>query len=153
MSTSEVLCTTSAEALAMGKFVILPRHCMYSTCLNAVDVYLFLSKLNGPFLFQFVGSNTFFLQFPNCLSYETWDECLERLQFALKNEPTPLSASFRHVLSWDGATERLIQASTITVHEAEIRKLKGLDKADIKAAQFHVDAGTKSNWLRKKILT
>lgn len=125
MSTSEVLCTTSAEALAMGKFVILPRHC----------------------------SNTFFLQFPNCLSYDSWDECLERLQFALKNEPTPLSEEHRHALSWDGATERLVKSAAITKRDFEARKAKGLDKADAKAAQFHVDAGTKSNWLRKKILT
>jgi len=103
--------------------------------------------------FSIAGSNTFFLQFPNCLSYDTWDECLEKLQFALKNEPTPLSDEDRHALSWDGATERLIKASAITKREYEERKSKGLDKADLKAAQFHVDAGTKSNWLRKKILT
>lgn len=104
-------------------------------------------------LLVLTGSNTFFLQFPNCLSYETWDECLDRLQFALTNEPAPLTESFRHVLSWDGATERLIQASAITNREAQARIDKGLDKADIKAALFHVDAGTKSGWLRKKILT
>lgn len=75
------------------------------------------------------------------------------MQFALKNEPVPLTESYRHVLSWDGATERLIQASAITTREAQARISKGLDKADIKAAQFHVDAGRKSGWLRKKILT
>ena len=100
-----------------------------------------------------IGSNTFFLQFPNCLSYDSWDECLERLQYALKNEPTPLAEEHRYALSWDGATERLVTSAAITKREFEARKSKGLDKADAKAAQFHVDAGTKSNWLRKKILT
>lgn len=32
MSTTEVLCTTSAEALAMGKFLILPNHREYGRC-------------------------------------------------------------------------------------------------------------------------
>ena len=46
-STSEVLCTTTAEALAMNKFIIIPKH----------------------------PSKNFFLQFTNFLSYDTLEEC------------------------------------------------------------------------------
>jgi hypothetical protein len=90
-STSEVLCTTSAEALAMGKFVILPSH----------------------------PSNDFFAQFPNCLSYATKEEFVGNLYYAMTHSPEPLTEEYAHELSWDAATERLEAAACIPVEEAE----------------------------------
>jgi hypothetical protein len=93
-STSEVLCTTSAEALAMGKFVILPSH----------------------------PSNDFFAQFPNCLSYATKEEFVGNLYYALTHSPEPLTEEYAYELSWDAATERLEAAVCIPVEEAEKMK-------------------------------
>lgn len=90
-STSEVLCTTSAEALAMGKFVIIPSH----------------------------PSNDFFAQFPNCLTYATKEEFVAYLCYALTHSPEPLTREYAHALSWEAATERLIAAGAIPVAEAE----------------------------------
>jgi hypothetical protein len=70
----------------------------------------------------------------------------------LENTPEPLSETHARALSWEGATDRLIKAAAITKREAEARERKGLNKADVKAAQFHLDAGKKSDWLRAKIL-
>ena len=91
-STSEVLCTTSAEALAMGKFVILPSH----------------------------PSNDFFAQFPNCLTYTSKEDFVGNLYYALTHSPEPLSEETSYALTWKAATERLEAAACIPQHEADL---------------------------------
>jgi len=81
-SQSEVLSTTTAEALAMGKYVVLERH----------------------------PSNSFFAPFRNALFYDTPAEFLLQLRYALATTPAPLTAEERRGLSWEGATERFLGA-------------------------------------------
>ena len=119
-STSEVLCTTTAEALAMGKFVILPKH----------------------------PSNDFFLQFANCLAYETLEECAEKIKWAMDRNPIPLSEEERHKFTWEAATERLISSSLVTFREARERSEKGMDKTDARIAYWLSESGEKGNMLR-----
>lgn len=92
-STSEVLCTTVAEALGMGKFVVVPSH----------------------------PSNDFFAEFPNCLVYANKDEFVGNLYYALTHSPEPLTNEYSHALSWEAATQRLEAAGSIPVKEAELR--------------------------------
>eukprot|EP00557_Chaetoceros_sp_GSL56_P009084 CAMPEP_0176491984 /NCGR_PEP_ID=MMETSP0200_2-20121128/8728_1 /TAXON_ID=947934 /ORGANISM="Chaetoceros sp., Strain GSL56" /LENGTH=951 /DNA_ID=CAMNT_0017889459 /DNA_START=96 /DNA_END=2951 /DNA_ORIENTATION=+ len=120
-SVTEVLCTTTAEALAMGKFVIIPKHI----------------------------SNEFFFQFSNCLCYESIEECVEKIQWALENEPSPLTEEEAHIFTWDAATDRMIQASIITKREARYRSEKGHDKADSRMAKIHSEGGKKSDLIRR----
>jgi len=111
-SVSEVLCTVTAEAIAMGKFVIIPNH----------------------------PSNTFFQQFPNCLMYKDDDEFLLQLEFAVSHDPEPLSEESRDALTWQGATERLVQAVAISHREAARRdRLRGRDQ---RLADLHIKMGT-----------
>jgi len=90
-STSEVLCTTVSEALAMGKFVVLPSH----------------------------PSNDFFAQFPNCLPYSNKEEFVGNLYYALTHSPEPLTKEYAYALSWEAATKRLEAAGSISVQESE----------------------------------
>lgn len=95
-SITEVLCTTTAEALAMGKFVLIPHH----------------------------ASNHFFSQFPNCLQYKPgrYYEFCVLLHYALTHAPTPLSAEQAHLLTWEAATDRFIKASSVSLRDAARRE-------------------------------
>ena len=110
LSDTEVLCTTTAEALAMGKFVIIPSH----------------------------PSNDFFLAFPNCLAFSSPEECVEKIKWALRNEPEPLSGIHRKMLTWEGANERLFEAAAVTTAEAEEKERAGENEVNKSIARKHV---------------
>ena len=112
-SVSEVLCTTTAEALAMGKFAIIPVH----------------------------PSNTFFLKFPNCLPYRNKFEIVANLRWAMSHDPEPLTPELAREFTWEAATERFIAASAITWEEARARERLGWSKVDERIAWFHNEAG------------
>ena len=79
-STSDALCTTTSEALAMEKFVILPVH----------------------------PSNEYFYTFRNCLLYSSDEELRECFRRAQKENPRKLTRWEREHLSWERATRKLV---------------------------------------------
>mmetsp|Transcript_24820 Transcript_24820/g.58229 ORF Transcript_24820/g.58229 Transcript_24820/m.58229 type:complete len:942 (-) Transcript_24820:682-3507(-) len=112
-SISEVLCTSTAEALAMGKFVIIPEH----------------------------PSNTFFTKFPNCLSYRNPHEFVANLRWALTHDPVPHTHELAREFTWEAATDRFLEASAITHKEARERELLGRSKIDERIAWLHNELG------------
>jgi len=84
-STSDVLCTATAEALAMGKKVVIPDH----------------------------PSNTFFKQFSNTYMYTDPNDLVPLLAEALREEPQPMAPMEVYALSWEAASERLLDAAAL----------------------------------------
>ncbi|CAB80864.1 predicted protein of unknown function [Arabidopsis thaliana] len=84
-STTDVVCTTTAEALAMGKIVV---------CANHI-------------------SNKFFKQFPNCRTYDDGQGFVRATLKALGEQPSQLTEQQRHELSWEAATQRFIKVSDL----------------------------------------
>ena len=89
-SLTEVLCTTTAEAIAMHKWAIIPSH----------------------------PSNDFFIQFPNCLPYRNRREFVTTLRYAMNNDPPELSDELSNLLSWEAATTRCVEAAAISRRDA-----------------------------------
>lgn len=80
-----MVCTTTAEALAMGKIVVCPNH----------------------------PSNDFFKQFPNCRMYNNYKEFVKVTLKALADEPAQLNEAQRHELSWEAATDRFLSVAEL----------------------------------------
>jgi len=123
-SISEVLCTATAEALAMGKFAIIPYH----------------------------PSNYWFFQFPNCLPYRNKLEFVANLRWALNQKPKPLTAEQAHQFSWQAATERLFSAASMTHREAKAAMDLSSTMEGERIAWFHNEVlgkGPRGDLIRK----
>jgi digalactosyldiacylglycerol synthase len=131
-SITEVLCTTTAEAVAMGKWVIVPKH----------------------------ASNEFFRSFANCLQYTSRQDFVKLLHHAMSHEPPCTSTTSTTTttvanteeeedrsalfpsLTWQAATDRLIHTAHLSQRDARrCERLQSKDKS-ISIQEWHYALGT-----------
>jgi digalactosyldiacylglycerol synthase len=82
-STSDVVATTSAEALAMGRWLVVPLH----------------------------PCNAFFAGFAGCLVYDSTAEFYAAMATALASPPPRLTPEEARALTWQAATERFLEVA------------------------------------------
>eukprot|EP00890_Picochlorum_soloecismus_P002060 jgi/Picsp_1/2855/NSC_01080-R1_glycosyltransferase family 4 protein len=111
-STSDVVATTSAEALAMGKWLLVPKH-----------------PCN-----QFFAGN-----FRNCLVYNSATEFSELIVHATTTDPHKLSKEEMYSLSWECATQRFLHCCSGA--DLERSKRLSFERVACKTSWFGYNVG------------
>lgn len=64
------------------------------------------------------------------------------------NDPKPLSEKEHHLLTWEGATERLFEAAAVSVEDQEDFFTSGNQGKDLDCARMHVEAMKKGRTIQ-----
>lgn len=149
-STSDVVATTTAEALAMGKWVVcadLPCNAFFSTfpnCLTYKTPEDFSNKVGGLFVCgcgccrRVIWVDLFYtrcnkhcttLLLPPPLLHTPSIYTNTQVQYALSHEPQPMAERDQRRLTWEDATERFLDVAALSPRQRPQGLEAALDSA------------------------